>query len=434
MDFLSDHELPVDEPVGALPPQDWMRSDATIRLIAALSADGAAPRFVGGCVRDALAHRPVSDIDIATPDRPEQVILLLQRAGLRFIPTGLAHGTVTALVEAQRFEITSLRQDVETDGRHARVSFTNDWVIDAARRDFTINALSCRPDGMIYDPFGGINDLALGHIQFVGDAMTRISEDRLRLLRFFRFYAHFGRPPGDVVALNACRAQASHLGELAGERIAAELFKLLAANDPLPALLLMQGVGVLAALLPEIRHFGRLRVLTFLENRGVMRASVRMDPLRRLAALLEGERDQILAVAARLRLSNEDSCRLADLAAPELRPDRHMTPSALRRILHQLGNDLFRDLTLLGWAHARSQEGYVPSGDTSRWMTLLDLADRWRPPDFPLKGEDVLALGIAPGPAIGRLLRQVELFWVEEDFRPDRKKLLAYLGSLDRSL
>ncbi len=430
MDFLNDQKLPVDEPVGALPPQPWMTAPETAAVMRALSADGAAPRFVGGCIRDALAHRPVTDIDIATPDPPDRATTLLQRAGLKVIPTGIAHGTITALAGSLRFEITTLRQDVETDGRHARVRYTDDWIADAARRDFTINALSAREDGMIFDPFGGINDLAEGRILFVGDPKTRIEEDRLRILRFFRFFAHYGRPPADVPALYACRAAAPRLKELSGERVASELFKLLSATDPLPALLLMQGTGVLAAVLPEARNFGRLRVLIFLESRGVMRPSVQPDRLRRLAALLDCDGAGCREVAMRLRLSNSDSARLAELVAPEQIPDRSMAPTTLRTLLYHLGVRLFRDLTLLNWAAARSREGYHPAGDTAHWMALLDLADHWTHPILPVGGADVLALGITAGPEVGRLLAAVEAIWIEADFRPDRQALLDRLAGL----
>lgn len=423
-------DLPRDEPVGELPPQSWMEEAATQAVMAALSADGAEPRFVGGCVRDSLAHRSVTDIDIATPDPPETVMALLARAGLRAIPTGIEHGTVTALSEGRSFEITTLRRDVETDGRRARVAFTDDWMADAARRDFTINALSCRLDRMIYDPFGGIADLADGRIQFVGDDTRRIDEDVLRLLRFFRFFAHFGRPPADISALNACRASAHRLKELSGERIAAELFKLLSAADPLPALVLMLGVGVLAELLPDAADLGRVRALVFLESRGVRRESVAADPLRRLAALLKPDPAQVAEVVRRLRLSNAQAERLAGMAAPDEIPDRLMEPAAGRRLLYRLGAERFRDLTLLNWAHHRAGDGFVPQGDNGRWMALLDLADEWAIPDFPLRGEDVLALGVAPGPEVGRRLAAVKAGWEEEDFRPTREDLLARLSAM----
>jgi len=432
VDFLNDVKLPQDEPVGALSPQDWMDAPETVRVLAALSADGARPRFVGGCVRDALAHRPVNDIDLATPDPPERVLDLLGHAGLRAIPTGLAHGTVTAQAGDRQFEITTLRRDVETDGRHAKVSFTDDWIADAARRDFTINALSCRPDGMIYDPFGGIADLATGCIRFVGEARLRIDEDLLRILRFFRFYAHFGRPPADEAALEACRSRAARVGELSGERVAAELLKLLSATDPLPALLLMQGAGVLAALSPALGDLARLRTLVFLESRGVMRPSLQPDPVRRLSALLPADKDAAAAVAVRLRLSNADSDRLCRLAAPDAWPDRRQPAADQRRMIYRLGADAFRDLTLLAWAAARASEGYGPSGDSDRWMALLDLADSWTAPNFPLTGTDALALGIKPGPRIGQILRQLETDWQDRDFIPDRAALLEKLATLSR--
>lgn len=422
-------DLPRDEPVGELPPQPWMEEEGTQAVIAALSADGAQPRFIGGCVRDSLAHRPVIDIDIATPDTPETVMKLLARAGLRAIPTGLDHGTVTALAGGRSFEITTLRRDVETDGRRAKVAFTDDWILDASRRDFTINTLSCRLDRMIYDPFGGIADLAAGRIDFVGDPVRRIDEDVLRLLRFFRFFAHFGHPPADIAALNACRAQAHRLRELSGERIAAELFKLLAAADPLPALVLMQGNGVLAALLPDSADLGRLRALVFLESRGVRRDSVAADPLRRLAAMLKPDPAHATAVAARLRLSNAQSERLIGLAAPEQLPDRLMDASAQRRLLYRLEAERFRDLTLLNWAHHRAEDGYAQHGENGRWMALLDLADEWVIPEFPLRGEDVLALGVAPGPEVGKRLAVVKAWWEAEDFSPGREELLARLSA-----
>jgi poly(A) polymerase len=418
--------LPRDEPVGELPPQDWLEAEETRAVMAALSADGAQPRFVGGCVRDALAHRAVTDIDIATPDPPERVIELLSRARLRSVPTGIAHGTVTAVAGGKTFEITTLRRDVETDGRRAKVAFTDDWIADASRRDFTINALSCRADRQVYDPFGGIADLAEGRIVFVGDPMKRIDEDVLRLLRYFRFFAHFGLPPADIPALNACRAQAGRLGELSGERIAAEMLKLLAATDPLPALVLMQGAGVLAALLPDPADLGRVRALAFLESRGVRRPGIEVDPLRRLAALLAPDAGHAADLAARLRLSNAQTERLIGLAAPETVPDRMMEPQGQRRLLYRLGAERFRDLTLLAWSQVRA-EGYAPAGDNGRWMAMLDLADEWTIPEFPVRGEDVVALGVPAGPEVGRRLGAARTWWEEQDFRPGRAELLERL-------
>ncbi|MEE8534186.1 MAG: CCA tRNA nucleotidyltransferase, partial [Alphaproteobacteria bacterium] len=229
-----------------------MKAPATRAVVDALTADSAEVRFVGGCVRDAVAGRKVTDVDIATPDPPETVTRLLEAAGIRVVPTGIAHGTVTAVIRHRHFEITTLRRDVETYGRRAKVAFTDDWTADAARRDFTINALFCDPDGTLYDPFGGIDDLDAGRVRFVGDAVKRIKEDVLRLLRFFRFYAHYGRPPPDAEALAACRAMARALPGLSGERVSAELLRLLAAPDPAAVLALMIEAEVLAFVLPEV--------------------------------------------------------------------------------------------------------------------------------------------------------------------------------------
>src|SRR6266478_853367 len=282
-----------------MPPQSWMSAPATRAVIAALSAGGAEVRFVGGCVRDSLAGRPVGDIDIATPDEPARVIELLEGAGLKAVPTGIEHGTVTAVAFHRPFEITTLRRDVENYGRRAKVSFTDDWTADAARRDFTFNALSCTPEGRLHDPFGGVADLRTQRVRFVGDATARIREDVLRLLRFFRFYAHYGAPPPDGDALAAARVMAPLLPSLSGERIAAETLKLLAARDPAAVLRLMQGHGVLAHFLPESVHLDRLARLTAIERS----LSLKPEPPRRLAAVLESEA-AARAVAASWHLSN----------------------------------------------------------------------------------------------------------------------------------
>ncbi|HWA45288.1 MAG TPA: CCA tRNA nucleotidyltransferase, partial [Hypericibacter adhaerens] len=285
-----------------LPLQPWMIDARTQAVIAALRADGAELRFVGGCVRDAVLGRAIKDIDLATPDPPETVIALLKRAGLKAVPTGIEHGTVTAVVEKQPFEVTTLRRDVETDGRHAKVEFTDDWRADAARRDLTFNAMSLSPDGTLHDYFGGFDDLQAGRVRFVGDAATRIEEDVLRLLRFFRFYAHYGKPPPDAVALEACRRMAPRLPDLSGERIQAETLKLLAASDPAPVVALTQNDGVLEHWLPEARSVARLAALVRIEN-GLGREP---DPLLRLAALIEGGPEIARGLAWRLRLSNAD--------------------------------------------------------------------------------------------------------------------------------
>ena len=407
-----------------------MQAVSTRAVIAALTAKGAEVRFVGGCVRDAVLRRQIRDIDIATHDPPEQVMLLLEEAGIRAIPTGIAHGTVTAVIGKEHFEITTLRSDVETFGRHARVAFTDDWTIDAARRDFTINAMFCRPDGMIFDPFDGLNDLGAGRVRFVGNAMQRINEDVLRLLRYFRFHAHYGRPPADIDALAACRAQAHKLSGLSGERLCGEVMKLLQAPDPAGILLLMQGQQVLPHLLPEAQDFGRLRVLAFLETRGLVRPGIGIDALRRLASVLTADAAQAAAVAQRLKLSNAMTDRLIALAAPGQLPDAAMDDRAIRRLLHRVGAPCFRDLVLLAWARRKATGDRMPAAESARWIDLLDQADDWRAKQLPVHGQDLIALGIPRGPRIGLLLANMEQWWEDGDYSANRDEALARLRVL----
>jgi poly(A) polymerase len=404
------------QPVERLAPQPWMTDPPTSAVVAALSADGATVRFVGGCVRDALLARPIGDIDIATPDRPEAVLKLLAAAGIKAVLTGIDHGTVTAIVKPRHFEITSLRRDVETFGRHARVAFTDDWAADAARRDFTMNALFLDADGNVYDPVAGLPDLRAGRVRFVGEAEARIREDVLRLLRFYRFHAHYGRGRADGAARQACRKLAGLLPGLSGERIAAELMKLLSAPDPLPTIDLMIEDGVLAVLLPEARRRDRLAGLLRLEPEG--------DRLRRLAALLVSEPGAVDAVAARLRLPNAARDRLALLAAPPWPVELGGDEQVQRRALHHLGLDAYRDLVLL-----RAAE--TGAGDAAR--LLLATAPGRVPPRFPLRGSDVTRLGVPPGPVIGEVLAAIEGWWEEGGFSADRKACLARLREIARA-
>jgi poly(A) polymerase len=413
------------DPIGQLGPQPWASAPETRSLLAALIAQGAPVRFVGGCVRDAVVNRPVRDIDIATPDPPQRVLALLDDAGIRAIPTGLAHGTVTAVIGDAKFEITTLRLDVATDGRHAQVRFTDDWIADAARRDFTINALSADLYGRIYDPFDGLADLGAGRVRFIGDPAQRIAEDGLRILRFFRFHAFYGRGAAcDTAALAACRRLAPRLADLSGERVAAEMLRLLESDDPATTLLVMQAQGVLAAILPEARDITRLRQLAWLERRGLSRPEVRPDPLRRLAALLPPDRTAALAVAARLKLSGAQRDRLAALAAPVAILDPAQSPAACRRVLYRLGADLVRDLVLLAWAKHRIGLVRADPVDTAGWIALLDLASAWVPVELPVKGRDLLALGFPPGPDLGRRLAALEAWWEERDYQPEREACL----------
>jgi len=413
-------------PAGRIPPQDWMLRDDTRAVLAALQAEGTEVRFVGGCVRDALLGRPVKDVDIATPDPPEKVMALLRRAGLKAVPTGLEHGTVTAVSDHHPFEITTLREDVETYGRRARVAFTDDWTADAARRDFTMNAMFCAPDGTVYDPFEGWDDLLKGRVRFVGEPARRIQEDYLRLLRFFRFHAHYGQGAPDPDGLRAAARYAPHLAELSGERIREELFKLLSAPDPAPVLRVMADHRVLESVLPEARRVDRLAALVRWETV----AEVAGDPLRRLAALLAATGEAVERIAWRLRLSNQEHKRLAVLVAPPLSlwPDTAGQP--LRAALYRLGAARVRDLLLLA-AASRTAAGGALAADALR--QALAEAAAWTPRRLPVGGRDVQDLGVKKGPRVGELLRAVEDWWVEQDFHPDREACLTKLRKLIRS-
>ena len=365
-------------------------------------------------MRDALLGLPDAgrELDIATPERPEQVIRLLERAGLPAIPTGLAHGTVTTIADGRHFEITTLRRDVACDGRHAEVEFTDDFALDAARRDFTINAMSCDGAGRLYDYFGGRADLAAGRIRFVGQAAARIAEDYLRILRFFRFFARYGRPPADPEALAATRAAAPELQRLSGERIQAEMVKLLEAEDPLPALRLMAETGVLAQVIPGPVALDRLARL--------IEVAPESDPLVRLAALLRPPpADPVAAgqVAERWRMANRDAARLLAMTEEPL-PDLGASPSARARDLHRLGAERYADLVRIAAADGES----APSAALSE---ALAAAATWEPKRLPVGGDDILALGVPAGPRVGALLAALEAWWVARDFAPDRTACLA---------
>ena len=396
-------------------PQPWMLDPATMTVLEALAAGGAEARFVGGSVRDALLGRPIDDIDIATPAPPERVIELLRQRGVKVVPTGIEHGTVTAVTAEppRHFEITTLRRDVETYGRRARVAFDADWAADAARRDFTINAIYLDPDGTIHDPVGGLADLRARRVRFVGDPATRIAEDVLRILRYYRFEARFGSGAGDEEARAACRAATHLLPCLSAERVAQELVKLLETRDPAPALCMMQEDGVLAVILPEARRLDRLRQMIAIEPEP--------EPLRRLAALVDVDAAGAVGLAERLRFSNAWRDRLQGLAAPWPLDPRADMP-AQRRALYRLGADRYRDLALLAAAEdAMSRK---------RLAELLAFARNWIPPAFPLAGRDVTALGIPRGPRVGRLLAAVHEWWQAGDFTADRTRCLARLKEL----
>ena len=392
-------------------------ADAQTRIVMeALMAGGQPARFVGGCVRDALLGLPVKDIDIATPETPERVTELIEQAGLRAIPTGIDHGTITAICDGIPFEITSLRRDVETFGRHARVSFTTDWTQDAARRDLTLNALYCDADGAVFDPVGGLADLKKGRIRFVGDARRRIEEDVLRLLRFFRFYAFYGAGEADQEALTACREMAPKIGTLSIERVWKELSRLLLAPDPSPTFDLMAQNDVLPYLLPEAVHFDRLPALVDAE----VATETPPDYLRRLAVISNFNRESAGTFSARMKLSNVDRDVLSDFSEPAFQPDPRADIQQNRIAIYRLGPDLYRELVLIGAARSVEQQ----------WLNLFALPMTNPVPEFSITGQDVLDMGVPTGSDVGTLIQQVEDWWIANNFEANRAACLKHLQSL----
>jgi poly(A) polymerase len=407
--------------VGRLDPQPWMALPGTRRVLDSLTLDGAEARFVGGCVRDAVLARAVTDIDIATPLPPHEVLARLRSADIKAVPTGFEHGTITAVSNGRPYEITTLRRDVETDGRHAKVAFTDDWREDAARRDFTINALSCRSDGTLFDYFGGRADLQQGIVRFVGDPDARIAEDVLRLLRFYRFFAHYGRGQPDPAARAACQRMAHRLPSLSAERLREETVKLLRAPAPHAVLSMMRVDGVLGAYLPEATAFERLGRLVDIEQR--LGRALQPDALLRLAGVTEDGAD-IGGMADRLRFSKRERLRLVALhrAGPRVPFDA----AGLRRLFYRVGTDLVCDQVML-------TEATKPNPHIAAVRSVLRAGAAWVPVHLPVNGEDVKALGIEHGEAIGSVLNAVEAWWIERDFRPDRVETLAQLREIVRA-
>ena len=409
--------LPADTP--------WMTSPGALAVIAALEAAGGkgCARFVGGCVRDTLLGRgeQVTDVDIATPLTPPHVTAALEAAGLRAVPTGVEHGTVTAIADHTPYEITTLRRDVETDGRRAVVAFTTDWAEDAQRRDFRLNALYADPDGLIHDPTGGgLGDVEARRIVFVDDPETRIREDYLRILRFFRFLARVGdAAQADLAGLEACARLKDGIVGLSGERIQQEMFKLLGSLDPWPAARLMADAGVLAAAVPG-SEFERLGSLLRVE----WEQDATSDPLLRLSSLLPHDRDVRLGVARRLRLSSAEKERLLGvLYDPDIPLVPFMSPAAARRARYLLGQITYRDRFITAWI----ADG-MGIGDP-RWKPLFKISD-WSPPPFPVTGEEIKALGVPEGPKVGEVRRALEQWWIDGDFTATKAQALAELERL----
>ena len=369
----------------------WRRRRGTARLLDALGAGEGLTRYVGGAVRDELLGLKVNDVDLATRLKPEDVIERLGQARIKAVPTGIEHGTITAVSDGHPFEITTLRRDVTTDGRRATVAFTDDWQEDAARRDFTINALSADPGtGEIFDYFGGLADLQARHIRFIGDPLGRIAEDHLRILRFFRFHARFGSGEPDAAALAACAARANDLMALSRERIADELVKLLGLDDPSNTVGIMLRLGILKPVLPEIapERVAVLKALIAAEQE----AGMAPNALRRFAALLPRDPEVAEAIAVRLRLSNKARKRLACVAAGGLEP----SPRALA---YRVGNECAADRLLLA---GRAQDA-------------AEIA-AWKAPRLPIGGGALIQRGLTEGPIVARTLKRIEDRWIEAGF------------------
>lgn len=389
--------------------------------------------MVGGAVRDALLGREVSEVDLAATLAPLLVTDALEKAGFKVKPTGLAHGTVTAAHNGIGYEITTLRHDVETDGRHAKVAFTDDWQADATRRDFTINAIYADESGKLYDYHHGREDLAAGRVRFIGDARQRIQEDVLRILRFFRFSAWFATRDIDSEGLSACRELAPLMTHLSIERVARELLKLLAAANPLPVWRCMASAEIASPVLPEAAmDLGRLEGLIYLEKRfsgaSVFPSSFALPlGLLRLAALLPSDSKICEAVAQRLKLSNRDAACLATLGKlPQILADEHLSRESFRRAMHYHGKEVALASALLAFAeHTRLSTAF---------SHVVDEAHSWQPAVFPVRGKDLSRLGIAEGPKMGDLLRRLEAWWVEQDFRPTRDECLAQAANMSPDL
>lgn len=389
---------------------DWLHDPIVRAVMKPLGGEARHARFVGGCVRNAIMGRASTDIDIATSHPPEEATRLLEYAGIKVKPTGIAHGTVTAIHHGRPFEITTLRRDVETDGRHAVVAFTDDWAEDAARRDFTMNALYMDIDGGILDPIGGLEDAVAGRVRFVGEANRRIEEDALRILRFFRFQAQYGQGALDPGGLAACRANADRQAALSGERVRNELLKLLAAPGAAPVVRAMVEGGILAPLFSEPANADALERLMRLESEAGIAGA---DPLRRLAALLG--HDETGGIE-RLRLSNADRDRV--LAMSTARFDLPGSPVKLKEMLYRLGPERYVDAI---FAIAAKQ---ALSPDVAK--QALAITKSWTAPRFPLRGADLIKLGLAPTPAVGRILGEIEARWISGEMRGDRALCLAW--------
>ncbi len=393
--------------------RNWMKSAPVNAIFIGLDSNA---RFVGGAVRDALLGKDAKDIDIATPYTPEEVTAKLQAKGIKIVPTGIKHGTVTAVTKGGDFEITTLRRDVDCFGRHAEVEFTDNWAEDAARRDFTINAMSCTQNGEIFDYFCGMQDLEAKKIRFVGDAQQRCKEDYLRILRFFRFFAYYGAPPADSEALAAFRLLANGIDTLSGERIQSEMFKLLTAPDPIHSLHLMVETGVM----PHIIQGIDAASIAPLEKIIKRKNAITKDKIFRLAVLINNNLDSAVALIKRWRLSNLDKNRLLFLCNPANRFPENIDEKTAKKYLRVWGAEKFLDMCFLCFAYGMKKE----------LLDTLVKLQYWDIPKFPLAGHDLANIGLQ-GKEIGQSLEEAEKWWEENGYKAGKKELLEFVKKLN---
>jgi poly(A) polymerase len=398
---------------------EWLTAPAVRQIFAVIEGGGEEARIVGGAVRNALMGRPVHEVDFATTATPDRITALAAAAGIKAVPTGIEHGTVTLVIGGRGFEVTTLREDIETDGRRAVVKFGRDWEADARRRDFTVNALSVDSAGTIHDPVGGYPDVVARRVRFIGDSNQRIAEDRLRILRLFRFHAEYGEGPIDAAGLSAAIRAREGLRELSAERIGLEMRRIVVARRAAETVTLMQEVGILTIVLGGVGYLAQFARAVHGEE-AMDGAPVVATRLAVLSCRIEAD---ALRIAERLRLSNAERDRI--LATISAAGAFTTVPGAkeARRALYQLGPEAYRD----GVVHAFAWSG--TSQDPQAWRALYELPDRWTAPLFPLGGRDIIGKGVA-GPAVGELLRAVEAWWIEQDFAPHEAALRARLQQM----
>ena len=390
----------------------WLRSGPAARVLALLNGNGEEARVVGGAVRNALLNIPIGDIDIATTSMPDEVVRRAKAAGVKCVPTGIDHGTVTLVIEAHPFEVTTLREDTETYGRKAKVAFGRDWIRDAERRDFTINGLSVDAEGVVHDHVGGLADIAAKRVRFIGDANQRIAEDYLRILRFFRMHAAYGTGEPDRTGYLACIAGRAGLANLSAERVRMEMLKLVVAEEAAVAVQAMADAGLLLPIFGGVAYTGPFAAMIAAERELGLAPSA----VRRLAALTVAVTEDAKRVAARLRLSNAEAKALDSMGHRWWR-FAGKDEARARQLLYRLGEDPYRDRLMLAWARAGDRSG------AARWRELATLPQRWSAPRFPLRAADFISRGIAEGPALGHVLTLAEDAWLAADFPLDPSAL-----------